>query len=162
MQFLALFIFGFLMMEAISYVAHRFLFHGVLWRIHRTHHAPTKAFLELNDAFSVGFALLSIGLMCGAQKPLLDSVAFPIGLSLTVYGIFYFILHDLFTHRRFLPFKSRNKVLLTVRAAHQRHHQTVEKQGIEPFGLFVFDYKKHLKISRRISAPERETARSIK
>ena len=162
MQFTALLVFGFLMMEAISYVAHRFLFHGVLWRIHRTHHAPRNSFLELNDVFSIGFALLSIGLMIWAQKPLTDSVAFPIGLSITVYGIFYFILHDLFTHRRFLPFKSRNKVLLTVRAAHQRHHQTAAKQGIEPFGLFVFDYRRFFKRAPPISAPERETARNIK
>ncbi len=148
-------------MEAISYVAHRFLFHGVLWRIHQTHHLPRRFFLELNDVFSICFALLSIGLMIFAQNPLLDSIAFPIGLSVTVYGAFYFVLHDLFTHRRFLPFKSENKILRAVRAAHQRHHQTVEKPGSEPFGLFVFNYKKYFKNTTRVSAPAPEKERNI-
>lgn len=145
MRFIALIIFGFLTMEAISYIAHRFLFHGVLWKIHQTHHLPRRSFLELNDAFSIFFALASIGLMLFAEKPLLNSISFPIGLSITLYGLFYFVLHDLFTHRRFLPFKSKSKLLLAVRAAHQRHHQTAEKTGIEPFGLFVFNYRKYFK-----------------
>ena len=80
--------------------------------------------------------------MIFAERPLTDSIAFPIGFGIALYGVFYFIIHDLFTHRRFLPFKSKNKLFLTVRAAHQRHHQTAEKKGIEPFGLFVFDYGK--------------------
>lgn len=145
MKFVALTIFGFLAMEAISYFAHRWLFHGVLWTIHQTHHATRRFFLELNDAFSLFFALVSISLMTFAEKPLSDSIAFPVGLSITIYGFVYFITHDLFTHRRFLPFKSKNKILLALRAAHQRHHQTIEKSGVEPFGLFVFDYKKYFK-----------------
>ena len=145
MQFTFLIIGGFLAMEVISYIAHRFLFHGVLWKIHQTHHTPRRFFLELNDAFSLGFALVSISLMIFAEKPLLNSIAFPIGLSITIYGFVYFITHDLFTHRRFLPFKSKNKILLVIRAAHQRHHQTTEKTGIEPFGLFAFNYRKFFK-----------------
>ena len=27
-------------MEGAAYVLHRFVFHGLLWRIHRTHHEP--------------------------------------------------------------------------------------------------------------------------
>lgn len=142
MRLAGLTIFAFVVMEIFSYAVHRWLFHGVLWRIHQTHHRANKFFLELNDVFSIAFALLSIGLMLFAEKPLLDSVAFPIGLGIAIYGFVYFITHDFFTHRRFLPFKSTNKILMTIRRAHQRHHQTTEKIGIEPFGLFVFDYGK--------------------
>ena len=71
-----------------------------------------------------------------------NETAVPIGLGIAVYGFVYFIIHDFFTHRRFLPFGSGNKFLLTIRAAHQRHHQSIEKDGLEPFGLFIFDYKK--------------------
>jgi len=145
MQFIALTIFGFLAMEAFSYLVHRWLFHGVLWTIHQTHHTPRKFFLELNDVFSITFALISIGLMIFAEKPLTNSSAFPVGLGIAIYGFIYFIIHDLFTHRRLLPFKSKNKILLAVRAAHQRHHQTTERVGIEPFGLFIFNYKKFFK-----------------
>ena len=137
MQFVGLTIIGFAGMEIFSYLVHRFLFHGVLWRVHQTHHKPNKFFLELNDIFSTIFALLSIGLMLSR-----NATAFPIGLGIAIYGFVYFITHDFFTHRRFLPFGSQNKLLLTIRAAHQRHHQSIEKRGLEPFGLFIFDYKK--------------------
>lgn len=142
MRFVGLTIIGFVVMEFFSYAVHRWLFHGVLWRVHQTHHRSNKFPLELNDVFSLIFAAASIGLMVFAEKPLLDSVSFPIGLGIAIYGFVYFVTHDFFTHRRFLPFKSTNKILLTIRAAHQRHHQTAEKSGVEPFGLFVFAYAK--------------------
>lgn len=96
----------------------------------------------MNDLFSAGFGLSSVLLIVLAEHPLGASMAFPIGLGIAIYGVLYFIVHDLFTHRRFLPFVSRNRVLLSIRSAHQRHHQTVEKDGFEPYGLFVYDYRK--------------------
>lgn len=142
MQFISLAILGFAGMEIFSYLVHRFLFHGALWRIHRTHHLPNKFSFELNDLFSLLFAATAMSLMIFAEKPLLESVSFPIGSGIAIYGLVYFITHDFFTHRRFLAFGSRNKILLTIRAAHQRHHQSIEKQGREPYGLFIFDYKR--------------------
>ncbi len=140
MQFIFLTIFGFVAVEIFSYTAHRFLFHGVLWKIHQTHHTARKGAFELNDIFSVTFGLFSIFLMVFAEKPFAYSISFPIGLGISIYGFVYFIIHDFFTHRRFLPFKSNSKLLLKIRAAHQRHHQTTEKIGIAPYGLFIFDY----------------------
>lgn len=135
--FLLFLILGFAAMEIISYAVHRFLFHGVLWKIHQTHHRPHKFFLELNDVFSLFFALVSIGLILSKNE-----IALPIGLGIALYGFVYFITHDLFTHRRFWAFNSENKILRVIRAAHQRHHQSSEKLGLEPFGLFLFDYPK--------------------
>jgi beta-carotene 3-hydroxylase len=155
MQFIALTILGFIGLEIFSYVVHRWLFHGVLWRVHQTHHVARKGAFELNDLFSVIFATTSILLIIFAEKPLLDSISFPIGLGIAVYGAVYFVAHDLFTHRRFSPFNSSNKLLLTIRAAHQKHHQTAEKHGIEPFGLFIFDYAKFW---RKISSPKTKKA----
>jgi beta-carotene 3-hydroxylase len=151
MQFITLTILGFIGVEIFSYVVHRWLFHGVLWRAHQTHHVARKGAFELNDLFSVIFAAASILLIIFAEKPLLDSISFPIGLGIAIYGAVYFVAHDLFTHRRFLHFNSTNKLLLTIRAAHQKHHQTAEKSGIEPFGLFIFDYAKFW---RKIAAPK--------
>lgn len=136
-QFIGLTILGFAGMEIFSYLVHRFVFHGIFWRIHQTHHKPHKLFLELNDIFSVMFALFSIGLMISGNR-----IAFPIGLGIAIYGFVYLITHDFFTHRRFLSFNSKNRLLLTIRAAHQKHHQSIEKQGLEPYGLFLFDYEK--------------------
>jgi beta-carotene 3-hydroxylase len=156
MQFFLLTILGFVGLEIFSYIVHRWLFHGVLWRIHETHHVARKGAFELNDIFSVLFGSVSVLLLVFAQKPLSESIAFPIGLGIALYGILYFIAHDLFTHRRFLPFASKNKILLIVRAAHQRHHQTAEKKGIEPFGLFIFNFRKFwekIYFSRRRKSP---------
>jgi len=37
-------------MEIISWILHKYLFHGPLWFIHKTHHARTlHSTLELND-----------------------------------------------------------------------------------------------------------------
>lgn len=158
MQFILLTISGFAGLEIFSYAAHRWLFHGVLWRVHQTHHTARKGFFELNDLFSAIFAAVSILLIIFSERPLLDSVLFPLGLGIAIYGAVYFVAHDAFTHRRFLPFASRSKLLLTVRAAHQRHHQSAKKRGIEPFGLFVFDYAKFW---RRAGVPKTKKAEVV-
>ena len=33
---------AFVAMEVLAYVLHRWVFHGPLWRIHRTHHDPAR------------------------------------------------------------------------------------------------------------------------
>ncbi len=86
-----------------------------------------------------------MSLMIFAAPPFAGSFAFPFGLGIALYGLLYFIIHDIFTHRRFFPLNSKNKILLTVRAAHQRHHQSAEKDGMEPFGLFLFDFERFKK-----------------
>jgi beta-carotene 3-hydroxylase len=135
LTFILLTILGFIGLEVFSYIVHRWFFHGILWQIHVTHHTPRKGRFELNDVFSIVFGSVSmICLMSG------NWFAFPVGLGIAIYGFVYFIAHDLFTHRRFIPFGSKNKVLLIIRAAHQRHHQSSEKNGLEPFGLFLFNY----------------------
>ncbi len=155
MQFIALTILGFGGLELFSYIVHRWLFHGVLWRIHQTHHMARKSRFEPNDLFSGVFATASICLIIFAEKPLLDSISFPVGLGIAIYGAVYFITHDIFTHRRFLWFNSQNRLLLAIRAAHQKHHQSAEKHGVEPFGLFIFDYPKFW---RKITAPKTQKA----
>lgn len=148
MKFTILTVIGFIGMEFFSYFVHRFLFHGILWRIHQTHHRPNKFPFELNDVFSLFFALISIVLIISGNAVLL-----PIGVGIAVYGVVYFIIHDFFTHRRFLTFGSKNILLLTVRRAHQRHHQSIEKHGFEPYGLFIFDFKKFIeKVSQEPNA----------
>ncbi len=144
-RFILLTIFGFLATELFSYFVHRFVFHGVLWRVHQTHHHARHGKIELNDIFSLIFAAISMSLMICAESPFAASSAFPFGLGIALYGLLYFIIHDIFTHRRFFSLNTKNKILLTVRAAHQRHHQSAEKDGLEPFGLFLFDFQRFKK-----------------
>lgn len=128
-------------MEFIAYGVHRFLFHGLLWKIHLTHHKAGQGLFELNDLFSLFFGLVSVGLILWGSAAPLNSTAYPVGIGILIYGMAYFIIHDLFTHRRFYPFNSNKVWLRVLRRGHQRHHQTVDKVGQEPYGLFLFDYE---------------------
>ncbi len=134
---------GFAGMEIISYLVHRFLFHGLLWKIHKSHHEAHHGLFELNDLFSFFFAAVSVGLMWWGSGAPLQSTAFPLGAGIAVYGLLYFVIHDLFAHKRFMPFKSDSKIMKLIRRAHQRHHQSVDKKGQEPYGLFLFPYDRY-------------------
>jgi len=143
LEFIGWLLLGFAGMEIISYLIHRFIFHGLLWEIHRSHHEPTHGLFESNDLFSVFFSGLSIYLMYFGMATPLESPAFGIGSGIAAYGILYFIIHDLFAHKRFMPFKSDSRIMRLIRYAHQRHHQSIDKEGQEPYGLFLFPYDKY-------------------
>jgi beta-carotene 3-hydroxylase len=143
--FVGLVILGFAGMEIISYLVHRFIFHGILWEVHRSHHEPTHGWFELNDLFSIFFGAVSVYLMYLGMATPLESSSFAIGTGIAVYGVLYFVIHDLFAHKRFVPFKSDSKIMRLIRYAHQRHHQSIEKDGQEPYGLFLFPYDKYKK-----------------
>lgn len=144
-KFIGWMLLGFAGMEIVSYLVHRFVFHGILWEIHRSHHEPNHGLFELNDLFSILFGGVSVYLMYLGMADPLHSVSFAIGTGIAVYGVLYFVIHDLFAHKRFMPFKSDSKIMRLIRYAHQRHHQSINKEGQEPFGLFLFPYDKYKK-----------------
>jgi len=148
-KFISFVLLGFAGMEVISYLVHRFLFHGLLWGIHKSHHEAHNDLFELNDLFSLFFAAVSIGFMYGGFEDPLRSILFALGTGIAVYGIFYFVIHDLFAHKRFVPFKSDSKIMKLIRRAHQNHHQSVGKKGQEPYGLFLFPYDEYPEYERK-------------
>jgi beta-carotene 3-hydroxylase len=126
-------------MEALSYVLHRYLFHGLLWRIHRTHHRPGKARFEFNDVFSLGFASLALGLVfLGGPDPMASARA-GVGAGMSAFGVAYFLLHDVLTHRRFGLGKGwaarAPGPVARLAEAHRRHHRSFEKAGLPPYGF---------------------------
>ena len=44
MRFVLIMLATFAVMEGVSYVAHRFVYHGFLWILHKSHHTPRKGF----------------------------------------------------------------------------------------------------------------------
>lgn len=144
---------GFAGMEIISYLVHRFVFHGLFWKIHKSHHEAHHGLFELNDLFSLFFASISIGFMYLGYKDPVNSIFFALGTGIAIYGVLYFIIHDLFAHKRFLPFNSDSKIMKLVRRAHQRHHQSVDKEGQEPYGLFLFPYDEYPEHKRSREQP---------
>ncbi|MBX9653355.1 sterol desaturase family protein [bacterium] len=148
---------AFVGMELLSYGLHRWIFHGFLWKIHVTHHTKQHTLLEANDLFAIFFTGLAFVLMLvGFLRDPLHSIEFPIGLGMTIYGMLYFIIHDLMTHRRFFPLKPFSGWMDVVRRAHLRHHQSAEKDGLEPYGLFLFPYSKFRHPPERRSASRKQ------
>jgi len=127
------------LMEALSWAMHKYLFHGPLWFIHKTHHQQRHGWFELNDLFSIGFAALALWLMWAGHITL--DYRFWIGTGISAYGTIYFIFHDWFIHNRFKAFKSSNRYLAGIRRAHKIHHKSTEKNPSEEFGLLVVGKK---------------------
>lgn len=133
---------GFSCMEAFSWAIHKYLMHGVLWNIHKTHHTHTKGFFELNDVFTLIFGGTAIILIFLGVDTL--DYRFWIGCGISLYGCLYFILHDVLIHKRLSWFnKPKNKYLRAITEAHKAHHKT-QKENSVSFGLFVVP-KKYLK-----------------
>jgi len=134
---------GFIAMELLSYLIHRFLFHGLLWRIHQTHHHAHHSLFELNDVFSAGFAVIAMTLLYVGAPTMTSTPWFGMGAGITLYGLLYFWVHDVYTHKRYFRFSTKNRLIRKVKVAHQHHHQSIEKHGNEPYGLFLFPYHKY-------------------
>lgn len=127
---------GLVIMEVSGWFIHKYLMHGPLWMIHKTHHQPSKSFLEWNDLFSLLFGSIAVGLiLIGASN--LD-YRFWIGIGITLYGVLYFFLHDVLVHRRLKWFdRPKSLFLKAIFRAHQAHHKTNQKDGAVSFGLFL-------------------------
>ncbi len=123
-------------MEAVAWLAHRYLMHGFLWFLHEDHHKknPTS-FFEKNDYFFLifafpGIACLALGLYGPIQWPMF------IGLGITIYGFAYFLVHDIFIHQRFKWLRnSDNFYFRAIRRAHKMHHKHLGKEDGECFGM---------------------------
>jgi beta-carotene 3-hydroxylase len=112
----------FVLMEPLTALIHRFVFHGFGMGWHRSHHEPPRRVLEANDLFPVVFAaatiaLLSIGVWVGGR-----SVLVPLGVGITAYGATYLVVHDVVIHRRVAWLRIPDRVGWRLRAAHNVHH----------------------------------------
>ena len=123
----------FVAMELVSYLAHRYVYHGIGWVFHKSHHSTREGPFELNDIFPMIFASISIGLILwGIEADASGVIAAAVGVS--AYGMLYFFVHDLYIHRRIKSLPLRIPFLLAVKKAHAIHH----KYGGEPYGLLLF------------------------
>jgi beta-carotene 3-hydroxylase len=122
-------------METIAWLAHKYLMHGILWSLHKDHHQPQgRHVFEKNDYFFVIFALPAI--MCFYIGFDDFGIPFWIGLGITLYGMAYFFIHDLFIHRRIEVLRQANSVYFrAIRKAHKMHHKHLNKEDGECFGM---------------------------
>jgi beta-carotene 3-hydroxylase len=131
---------GFAAMEFSGWFIHKYLMHGPLWMIHKTHHQPSKTFFELNDLFSLLFGSVAVVLIFKGVDTL--DYRFWMGIGISLYGVLYFVLHDVLVHRRLKWFdRPKNTFLKGIFKAHQAHHKTNQKEDAVSFGLFVVPKK---------------------
>lgn len=132
----------FLAMEGVTWLTHKFVMHGFLWYLHEDHHQPKyQGIFEKNDAFFVIFAVPSIALFYFGINPELNYLFF-IGLGIMLYGMAYFLIHDVLIHQRFKWFKNtKNKYLVGLRKAHKIHHKHLGKEHGECFGMLYVPFK---------------------
>jgi len=132
-------------MEFVAWAAHKYLMHGWLWSWHEDHHRPhheKQGFFEKNDLFFLVFAVPSaISYMVGLSYPAWFWLTF-VGIGISIYGLIYFLIHDVYIHRRFPWFRQLdNKYSRAILRAHGNHHAKTTKEDCESFGLLVVDRK---------------------
>ena len=129
-------------MEFVAWFAHKYVMHGFLWSWHEDHHKPhfeKEGFFERNDLFFLVFAIPS------ASSYIFGSVyqiawLFCIGIGISVYGFIYFIVHDVYIHRRFKWFSNLDGWYTKgITKAHGAHHAHTTKDSGESFGLLLVD-----------------------
>ncbi|KPE52779.1 sterol desaturase family protein [Chryseobacterium indologenes] len=126
----------FISMEGATWLIHRYIMHGFLWSLHRDHHDHShNGKLERNDLFFFIFASPAIALLyLGVQQDF--SYWFFIGLGISLYGMAYFFVHDIFIHQRTKIFtRTKNPYFLAIRRAHKQHHKHLGKENGECFGF---------------------------
>lgn len=133
-RFAALVLVSFVVMEFVSYLAHRYVYHKLLWVFHRSHHSPRTGPFEANDVFPVFFATLAITIMVTALSDPLSPDLLAVSIGVSLYGMVYFFVHDLYVHRRVRRLGLRIPFLIQVKKAHALHH----RYGGEPYGLLFF------------------------
>jgi len=124
-------------MEGVAWGMHKYVMHGLFWNLHEDHHVRDNhdSFLEMNDSFFVFFAIISITAFAlwsifGWQ------ISLGIGIGVFIYGVIYFVIHDLFIHQRIKIWKkTKNPYLLALRRAHKIHHKHLGKYEGECFGM---------------------------
>lgn len=122
-------------MEWVAWASHKYLMHGFLWVLHRDHHRGPRGRLQRNDAFFVIFAIPSwLCIMLGMMHA--SAISVSIGAGIALYGFAYFLVHEVFIHRRLKFWRdTKNVYWLAVRKAHMQHHRHVEREDGECFGM---------------------------
>ena len=131
------FLLSFVFMEWAAWVLHKHVMHGFLWCLHEDHHIIKKdAVCQKNDCFALFFAIPSfLSILYGS----LEGVSWlaGAGYGIMLYGIVYFVVHEVAIHRRWKFFNLNGRYIESLRMAHQHHHQVRTKEGASNFGMLL-------------------------
>lgn len=137
-----LFLAAYVGMECVAWALHKYLLHGVLWNIHADHHKKDDGqFFEKNDLVFLFFAIPSM-LMYMYGSYYKDYYVLSVASGITAYGLSYFLIHDVFIHRRFKWIKDSDSVYFrALRRAHKMHHKHLQKENGECFGMLWVPFR---------------------
>lgn len=143
-------------MEGITWLTHKYVMHGFLWYLHEDHHQKGPGFFEKNDAFFIIFAIPSwLCIMLGLMNQYYWVAS--IGAGIALYGLAYFVVHEVIIHQRIRLFtRSNNRYIKTIRWAHKMHHKYLQKEEGESFGMLVVARKYHEKVKRDEALQQRK------
>lgn len=127
----------FCIMEGVTWLTHRYVMHGFLWHLHEDHHQKGPGFFEKNDAFFIIFAIPSwLCIMLGSMYQVYWVVG--IGAGMALYGLAYFLVHEIIIHQRIKLFtRSNHRYIKAIRWAHKMHHKHLHKEDGESFGMLI-------------------------
>jgi beta-carotene 3-hydroxylase len=143
--FTAVAVLAFLVMEPVTYLTHRFVMHGLAERIHRSHHIPSPGRWEANDAFPVVFSAAAMVATLAAYQGWTSRLVLAAVAGVSVYGLLYGLVHDVYIHRRLAPsapsadhvaqrgFGHGHRLLERLADAHRIHHL----YNGEPYGMLL-------------------------
>ena len=128
----------FILTEFSAWANHKFIMHGILWYFHADHHKKDHdSWFERNDIFFITYAIPSwLCIMFGMMN---DFAWYTwVGFGIALYGLGYFIVHEVIIHQRFRWFtRSNNTYVKTIRWAHKMHHKHLGKEDGESFGMLL-------------------------
>ena len=145
MLFTAVAVLAFLVMEPVTYLTHRFVMHGLAERIHRSHHVSSPARWEANDAFPVVFSAAAMVATLAAYQGWTSRLVLAAVAGVSVYGLVYALVHDVYIHRRLSPSAVASESVVRRRSgrghpllervadAHRIHHL----YNGEPYGMLL-------------------------
>ena len=132
----------YIFMECMTWIIHKYVMHGFMWYFHADHHQPGyENFFERNDVFFLIFSTPSITLFYFGSENNFNYLFF-IGLGIFLYGMSYFIVHEIIIHRRFKWLDNiENRYFRALRKAHKIHHKHLGKEDGECFGMLFVPLK---------------------
>ncbi len=144
---------AYIFMEFMAWFTHKYVMHRFLWKWHKDHHRKDgkeypsqkteKWKFEKNDLFFLIFAIPAIILMITGFTIPIKSFIF-ISIGITLYGLTYFLIHDIVVHKRINMLslqKIKNPYLRAVIKAHIDHHNPKSMGGFKNFGLLIIPIK---------------------
>ena len=142
---------SFIGMEFMAWATHKFLMHGTMWYFHEDHHDLKEHIIERNDVFFLIYAIPSwlcimLGMMANNYVPVW------IGYGIALYGFTYFMIHDVYIHRRFKWLRDiDHPYFMAIRKAHKIHHKHTGKEDGECFGMLIVPKKYYIEAKQIFS-----------